>query len=80
MTPDPITAAEQVVAEALDQLLGQPCPFPGFDGARVERGPDKGRCTYRLRPDEPLCPLHGRVDDQDLDDDPSPDRGTRHRR
>jgi hypothetical protein len=54
-----ITAAEQIVRDALGHIL---CPRPGLPGATVERGPDKGRCRYLLRDDEPLCPVHGRAD------------------
>ena len=61
MTPDQavIAAAEQVVAQELDQVvddvLGQllaevmtdhPCPHPGLPGAEVDRGPRKGLCRY----------------------------------
>ena len=56
MTPDQavIAAAGQVVDDALDVVLGgllaevmtdHPCPYPGLDGATVDRGPRKGKCT-----------------------------------
>ena len=46
-----------------------PCPFPGIDGATVERGERKGLCSYRAElmdstvvPPYYRCPLHGTIE------------------
>ena len=51
-----------------------PCPFPGIDGATVERGERKGLCSYRAElmdstvvPPYYRCPLHGTIEDRDTD-------------
>jgi hypothetical protein len=52
--------------------LTLPCPFPGIDGATIERGPRKGLCSYRAELMDSTvvdpyyrCPLHGTIEDQE---------------
>jgi hypothetical protein len=80
MTPDEdvVLAAERIVDQLLDDVVGgllaevmtdHPCPYPGLDGATVDRGPRKGLCSLMAElmvpeswPPYWRCTLHGTIE------------------